>query len=292
MKQHNLYARDFFSDAQLKLTVIERDPQTPFPLHSHDFSELVIVFRGSGTHFTEEHSYEVSAGDVFVIERGFSHGYEAIKELALYNILFDEALLRQLSFDLGSMPGYHAVFTMEPKLRLQHAFKSRLKLTGEQLKNCRQLLTRMSVELQNPALEEGSRSLALAYFIELIVYIARMYSRMRIDDTKEIMQMSDIIAFMETHIHSQITIEELASMASISASTLHRLFLKSLGCSPIEYHIQLKVDHAARLLTHSRLSVTEIAESSGFRDSNYFSRQFRKRMGSSPREYRKKRHLL
>jgi AraC-like DNA-binding protein len=55
----------------------------------------------------------------------------------------------------------------------------------------------------------------------------------------------------------------------------------------VEYHIRLKIRRACRLLKQTDLNITEIAFRSGFEDSNYFARQFRKIMGVSPSLYRK-----
>ena len=57
--------------------------------------------------------------------------------------------------------------------------------------------------------------------------------------------------------------------------------------TPIDYLIKIRIEYAARLLRSSSLSVMEIAEKTGFVDSNYFTKQFRKIMGNSPRTYRK-----
>jgi len=59
-----------------------------------------------------------------------------------------------------------------------------------------------------------------------------------------------------------------------------------MGSSPIAHLIQLRVNRAATLLRQTGDSVTDIAFRVGFSDSNYFTRQFRRIMGRSPRAYR------
>ena len=287
MAKNNLLSRDFFDDTLLKLRVIERNPQVPFPLHSHDFSELVIILSGTGTHFTEGAEYRVMPGDVFVIENGFSHGFKNLDNLRLYNIIFTPQILKQVLIDVQQMPGYHAVFTLEPRFRESHNFKSRLRINTDQLQYCEQLISRLITELSYTHLGNGSRALALAYFIELIVYLSRIYTQENLDGSTEIIRMAELFAFLQTHLDRSISIEELATRSNMSPSTLHRAFHRTGHCSPIEYHLQLRIDNAVHLLQHSRMSVSQISEASGFSDSNYFSRQFRKRIGMSPREYKK-----
>jgi AraC-like DNA-binding protein len=287
MAMNNLLSRDFFDDTLLKLRVIERNPQVPFPLHSHDFSELVIILSGTGTHFTEGAEYRVMPGDVFVIENGFSHGFKNLDNLRLYNIIFTPQILKKVFIDIQQMPGYHAVFTLEPRFRKSHNFESRLRINTDQLQYCEQLISRLITELSHSCSGNGSRALALAYFIELIVYLSRIYTQENLEGSTEIIRMAELFAFLQTHLDRSITIDEISVRSNMSPSTLHRAFHRTVQCSPIEYHLQLRIDHALNLLKHSRLSISQISEASGFSDSNYFSRQFRKRIGMSPREYKK-----
>ncbi|NQT59803.1 MAG: helix-turn-helix domain-containing protein [Bacteroidetes bacterium] len=287
MRKPNLLSRDFFDDTLLKLKVIERNPQVPFPLHSHDFTELVIILSGSGIHFTEGAEYRVMPGDVFVIESGFSHGFKNLDNLRLYNIIFAPQILKQVFIDIQQMPGYHAVFTVEPKFRDIHEFESRLQLSRDQLQYCEQLISRLNTELVYTDSANGNRALALAYFIELVVYLSRIYTQVHVDGSRGVMRMAELFAFLQTHLDRSITIDEISARSNMSPSTLHRAFHRTVQCSPIEYHLQLRIDHALNLLKHSRLSISQVSEASGFSDSNYFSRQFRKRVGMSPREYKK-----
>ena len=287
MAKNNLLSRDFFDDTLLKLKVIERNPQVPFPLHSHDFAELVIVVSGTGVHFTEGAEYRILPGDVFVVESGFSHGFKNLDNLRLYNIIFAPQILKQVFIDIQQMPGYHAVFTLEPRFREFHKFESRLRVNPDQQQYCEQLITRLNTELSSTDFGNGNRALALAYFIELIVFLSRIYTQETLDGSTEIIRMAELFAFLQTHLNRPVSIDELSVRSNMSSSTLHRAFHRTVQCSPIDYHLQMRIDNAANLLKHSRMSVSQISEACGFSDSNYFSRQFRKRIGMSPREYKK-----
>ena len=81
---------------------------------------------------------------------------------------------------------------------------------------------------------------------------------------------------------------ELASASGISETYLKRLFGERFGVPPKKYIIQMKINHAAELLRLGRYSITQIAEMSGFSDSGFFSRQFKKYMGISPTDFIKK----
>ena len=58
-------------------------------MHSHDFSELVIVTDGHGIHQTGSHEDSIHQGDVFIIHGERSHGYDVITDMVIVNVLFD-----------------------------------------------------------------------------------------------------------------------------------------------------------------------------------------------------------
>ncbi len=276
-----------FSHEDFHLDLLERSPQKPYPLHTHDFYELVIVTGGSGIHFTEHAEYAILPGDVFVLEAGYSHGYSRTEELNLYNIIFDRDFLDQRLFDLSRIPGYHAIFNIEPKYRQDHEFSSRLKLSARELTQIVERIELLKKELAFREEEYSSRTLSLAYFIEIIVMLSRIYSKNTLPDSQVINRLAAAFTFIENNSERTIRIEELTEITHMSHSTLNRAFQKAAGCSPVEYQLQLKVRKACTLLITTNHSMTMIAEYVGFSDSNYFSRQFRRIMQMSPREYRK-----
>ena len=81
---------------------------------------------------------------------------------------------------------------------------------------------------------------------------------------------------------------ELARTSGISETYLKRLFGERFGVPPKKYIIQMKINHAAELLRLGRYSVTQISDMSGFSDSGFFSRQFKKYMGISPSDFVKR----
>ena len=90
-----------------------------------------------------------------------------------------------------------------------------------------------------------------------------------------------------------VRISSVAEYAGVSRSQLYRIFDEQLGLSPQEYLIGVRLDHAARMMAETSLSVTEILYSCGYSDPCHFSRQFRKQFGCPPtgyiREHRQKR---
>ena len=85
-----------------------------------------------------------------------------------------------------------------------------------------------------------------------------------------------------------LQMQELQEDMHINPDYLRRLFRQEHGMAPHEYLVKLRLDHAAHLLRYEGASVSEAAYRSGFFDSLYFSRLFRKHTGVSPTQWRKK----
>ncbi len=93
--------------------------------------------------------------------------------------------------------------------------------------------------------------------------------------------------YVDAHLSSRLDVRALARMVGLSASHFSRAFQKAVGVSPHRYVIQCRVIRAKELLATTRLSLTEIALTSGFADHSHFSRRFREIAGVAPREFRR-----
>jgi AraC-like DNA-binding protein len=280
-----LRKEDWFHPDGFPIVVARRDPQEPFGLHAHEFSEIVIITGGTGLHVTGSESWPLAAGDVFVIGGSRPHDYRDIQGLRLINVLFDPSDLRMELRDLPSLPGFHALFTLEPAWRQRHRFKSRLHLAPKDLGIVVGIVDQLDEELQ--ARGPGFAFLATALYSQLIGYLARCYSRSRNPDSRALLRLAEAISYLETHFEDPIDLDELASIAHMSKRSFIRAFRAAMGSSPIAYLIQLRINRAADLLRRGDRSITDIAFDVGFSEGNYFTRQFRKLVGVSPRIYRR-----
>ncbi len=94
-------------------------------------------------------------------------------------------------------------------------------------------------------------------------------------------------AYLDRNSSEPVKLEALASFAGLSASHLSAEFRKHLGVPPMRYLLELRLARASYLLADANNSVAEVAREAGFRDPLYFSRQFRRHFGLSPRAYRR-----
>jgi AraC-like DNA-binding protein len=280
-----LKKQDWFHPDGFPIVVERRDPQEPFGLHSHEFSEIVIITGGKGLHITGEDSYELTTGDTFVIGGDRPHDYLNMDQLRLINVLLDVNELPMMLSDLPSLPGYHALFTLEPAWRKRHMFSSRLQLSPVQLVTAIGMVDQMEAELDKRG--PGFGVMATTTLLQLATFLSRCYGQSRNPQSKSLLRIAEAISHIESNYTESITLDDLIEISGMSRRNFLRTFETTMGAPPIKYLIRLRVRRACQLLQQTNESVTSIALSVGFSDSNYFSRQFRLITGSSPREFRK-----
>lgn len=93
---------------------------------------------------------------------------------------------------------------------------------------------------------------------------------------------------LDSRFNEQIDLQELAGSLYINPDYLRHIFKQELGESPLNYLIRKRLDSACEMLSLSDLAVGKIACRVGLENAYYFSRIFRKRLGMTPTEYRKK----
>ena len=93
---------------------------------------------------------------------------------------------------------------------------------------------------------------------------------------------------MDMEFSARHTIKSLAQRVHLSPSHFCCLFQKYFGQAPIDYLIEQRMNHALYLLHNRNLTISEIAQATGYNDVYCFSKQFKKRLGVSPRAMREK----
>jgi len=244
-----------------------------------------VILAGKGRHLTERGDYPLTAGDVFLIRGEMAHGYADTEAMTLINIFFDPRRLRLPTHALAEVPGYQALFRVEPHLRHMRPLPPHLHLPPDDLARAAAIIAELSAELDEQ--KPGYRFAALADLMRLLVFLSRRYFRSPRAERPTLKPISELLSYIEAHYAERITLRDLRQRAGMSNATLNRAFHAVMGCSPVEHIIRVRLSRAAELLRQPGLRITEAAFACGFSDANYFTRQFRRRMGLSPRAWRR-----
>ena len=102
-------------------------------------------------------------------------------------------------------------------------------------------------------------------------------------------RMDAALEYMDAHIADEaLNIAEVAAAVHLSESHFRRSFRDAFGISPVKYITMARVTQAQERLRYSNERLTDIAEALGFSSLYYFSVVFKKEVGTSPSEYRKR----
>ena len=102
-----------------------------------------------------------------------------------------------------------------------------------------------------------------------------------------VLRLRTVINYIDEHYKEKIYIEELSAMINVSPDYFTKMFKESIGKTPIDYINGMRVNSAMELLCTTEMPMTEIADSIGFCNPNYFHKIFKQYMLTSPLAYRK-----
>lgn len=243
-------------------------PSLPWHYHENSF-EFCILMKGSITFSTRTSSYKFSGGDVFLTYPNEIHGTNQspitvgdlfwfqldISDPEHFLFLTPAAASKMISW-LLEIP-HHVIQIDTPEIYplLKNAFR---------------------------LLQKGTDSQVVATYLEMFLHLVILHS-----NNQSFRLSPDIgrsLNYIIDHICDNLTLEELASIASLSCSQYKQKFKKQIGISPRHFINQQKIEHA-KLLLQEGTSVTDTAMQLGFTTSNYFSSVFKKYTLCTPAEY-------
>jgi AraC-like DNA-binding protein len=91
---------------------------------------------------------------------------------------------------------------------------------------------------------------------------------------------------IETHLMSEISLEELSQLCNMSLSTFKRHFKKIYETTPNEYLFDKRLEYSRKLLATSEYSIDDVAIYSGFKTTSHFSRKFKEKYNMPPSQYK------
>jgi len=232
--------------------------QIDVPMHTHEEMELVLVIRGKIQVQAEQISLEGKRGDLFILPGKMAHNQTCQGPWRTLCVLFSNigGVISETPRTLDC--------SREPEIRSWFA----------------QLASLYSSKTQNPGIVCNSLLLAL------LSKISHLEGRLKSIEALP-PRMGAALRFLEEHASSEVDTNTFARAVGTSYSRLNGLFHSQFGCSPLKYHQNLRMSLAKKLLLNPYASIDEIADQTGFLDTNYFCRLFRKVEGMAPGKWRK-----
>lgn len=270
IRVNSLYTVNFF----------DLSPTFHTNFHNHDCWELFYVDSGEVNCITDDDSRMLKSGDVVFHQPGSVHNTvcNGKKSAAIFNVLFyiDSPSMEILEGKSLAVPS-----KLLPTLR---------NLINECNKTYRVSEHPLKSRKNAPF---GGEQISRIYLEEFLILIIRELQSDRSDEYSAPENdmpnplIEDICEFLAENIYSTVTLSTLCDKYHFGKSHLSEQFKKCKGCSIMSFYLNLKLTEAKRLLREEDLNIGQISEKLGFESPEYFSKYFKKRVGYSPREFRK-----
>ncbi len=253
--------------------------------HTHEFMELVFITGGEADYYTGLSEHEpIRRGDVFVIPPDGVHGYHKCRDLRLINLLFEPKQLPLPLLELYNHPGYKQMFLPDYKhFEAGHGYP-RLTLPEDKFQELEEILMHfVKTEYVDSA---GRNCCRLGFFMVVLSRLCDLWRDYHTIAPPPVLDIGKVIQYLNKNFAKPLYLDDLTKLTAMSRNTLLRHFSRSMGYSPMEYVLHLRLTYAASMLSNTNSSIGEIATQAGFPDAGYFSRAFKKNYGISPAKYR------
>lgn len=256
--------------------------------HTHEFLEIAYVVSGKGKHYVDDTSYEITSGDIFVINNTESHEFgpdDSNEPLEIINCCFCQSFLQDEPMD--NLQGLKDFFCLEPFFRREYGFSHRLNIVGEKNVYIYGLLKNMLSEYRNRP--PGYLLMLKSHLLNLLVTIARFYEQITLNNSQfrtNRVIIDKTLQYINAHLDHEISVHQLAEMVNLSSSHFSRIFKNSTGKTLTQFINECRLEQARQYLLNTDKSVTEICYDAGFSNPSYFGKLFKDTFGSTPTKYR------
>ena len=225
-------------------------------------SHIVHICKGQVTFNMEDHSFTAKAGDVVAVPSFTPFTLERTGDFEMMNIHY------KIWLDDGTL--------LEDIKRLPRLF------TPSYFKWCQKKL----LELKEIILQKNAVKLPDALAHEVVLRHFTENPLTDLDNSVSDPRMLKIQKILEDPATIKYDSSELASICGLSKSQMNRNFKNTLGISPQKYWEEQRMKNICIILKKSPVTIHELSERWGFKNSGYFCRWFKKMTGYTPTKYR------
>jgi AraC-like DNA-binding protein/mannose-6-phosphate isomerase-like protein (cupin superfamily) len=276
-RQHYLFQPQYSLKIKPKLLYagkLEKSDKWRENEHRHDFCEVIYVSDGRGLVRVGELQLPMKKGDVLIYNAGVPHEEESDPDspMELYFMALGGLKITDLPDNHLLPPGLDLLY---PSGDMAPVFANCFhNMIGE-------------FEQKNPFFAEVTQNLALI----MVMHIFRLINESTDVHTHLLQRNRSVeqaVNFINSNLNQDLTLELVAQQCHMSKYHLSHLFTQHQGTSIGKYILRCRMLEASRLLRETDWGVKDIAPSVGFQDISYFCRTFKREVGITPLQYRKR----
>ena len=252
----------------------------PFEWHHHPEFELTLTLNSRGHRFIGDHLGPYDDGDLVLVGPNLPHTW--CSSSAIDPARPHVALVSWFSEDWA-----REVLRLMPELSG----------IGQMLRDARRgILFSRAVSL---AVREQIETLPGVPSSERLLTLLGVLSRLAADSQRELLangstspapiapdpRLQRVLNHLHAHFTQTVDVNELAELASVSPSALHRMFRRHTRLTPIAYAMKLRIGSACSILMEGAPSIAAVAAQVGYTNLSNFNRQFRALKGTTPRQF-------
>ena len=257
---------------------------TDFPLHKHNYLEMMIVLSGSITHHISSENIVLKEGDILVLNKHVSHSIEKADTPDIgVNIIISDNFMESLSKELSETV-FSELAKQNTKTDGSGIFLCFSTKGNKQLEN---IIENLLFELT----EYSSDMQILRYTTSLLFYyLSRKSNKLlklasRLPD-KNSMRRTEILGYIRSN-YRCASLLELSKQMFLSTPYLSKIITELFGKSFKELLLEEKMRRATELITKTNMPIGDIISSVGYENASYFHREFRKKTSLTPLQMRK-----
>ena len=295
--QHITVGRKYNEGKVAKIECVRNDRLQNIDIKDKCF--LLIILTAGKLEFKVENEQFCAAAPAFICFDETQNPVLISKRKAQYTCIYfhPEFLNVNMSFELLRKKEYvdiastHDLFLLKPFTNKAYV----VPIAETQLEKIVQAADCLQTELENQRDWYWSCR-GRSYFMEIIIALERMYGligygiKHQISDNAPIIKnpkLRDAVLYIEGHYGDDIILSDISANAGINHTTLTALMKEELGCTAIEYLMKYRITVAKKQLEFTSVPIKDIANMTGFKTVQHFSRVFKSQTGATPAEFRK-----
>jgi AraC-like DNA-binding protein len=250
--------------------------------HGHHDLQLLYFERGGGRHRLGARSWEVRAGDLFLIPPGAVHDVGGLGDAAGWVVQFSADAM---GADGGVLLSWRANPLLSPFLP-RHAGGAevgRFAVPEEDRPEWSRRFRLMETELRER--RDGHREATRAYLTLALVEVARLAADVE-GGLRDEPLLAGVFAFIEARYAEPISLKDVAGAVSLTPGHLATLVKRRTGRTVLDWISERRMAEARRLLAHTDEPVGKVSGLVGYGDPAYFARRFRRAHGTTPLAWR------